>query len=123
MMNIPGDLIIAIDRDIRFAPKRLPVFIGCRDMNGDVHSLKQMIFEETIDHGTIADIVFMKETYAQDLINDLYRTGFRPSDEIKKDDLIKTLQKEIDKRDKMIEALMQQFVFKGNDTAGRKIIT
>lgn len=146
MMNIPGELIIAIDKDIRFGNKKFPLFIGCKDIHGDIHSIKKLIFEETIDHGAMYEIMFIHENNAQDLINDLYRTGLRPSDEIKKDDLIQTLKQEVEKRDKwlaeyheddngytqylkqqiakkdeIITSLMNQFVFKDDPKVNRKI--
>lgn len=123
MMNMPGKIILMVEKSIRYGNKKIPLFIGCEDINKNIHSLKQIIFDESVNIGTCHDPIFLHENVCQDLINDLYRAGFRPSDEIKKDDLILTLQKEIDKRDKMINDLMERFVFKGMvDTPGRKIL-
>lgn len=148
MMNIPGKLRIMVDNNIRFGGRKFPIWFGVENMNGGIHHLKQMVFEDNDDPGTVGDFLFLQEDTCQSLINDLYRIGFRPSDEIKKDDLIKTLQKEIekrdkwkdeweaadnymvkilkqelDKKDKIIEDLMNQFVLKGNDPGKRSIIT
>jgi hypothetical protein len=149
MINIPGKLRIAVDRNFRYGGNKFPIYFGIEDTKGGIHHLKQMVFEEEDSLGTtMGDFIFLQEDACQDLINDLYRAGFRASDEIKKDDLIKVLQKEIekrdkwldewekmdnnmikllkeeiDKKDKMIEALMNQFIFKDSVVNGRKILT
>lgn len=124
MMNIPGKLRIMIDKNIRYGNGRFPIYFGVEDAHGEIHHLEKLVFEEKSNLGACNNnYMFIDNECCQMVIDDLYRIGFRPSDEIKKDDLIKTLQKEIEKRDKMIEALMQQFVFKRNDITGRKIIT
>ena len=147
MINIEGKLRIMIERNIRYGHKILPIHIGMENKHGGIHLLKEMIFDEIEDpSATTAEMIFIQEDVCQDLIDDLYRAGFRPSDEIKKNDLIQTLQKEIakrdewkseweeadnymikilkqeiDKKDKIIESLMNQFVFKSDPNACRKI--
>lgn len=122
MLNIPGKLRLMIDKNIRYGNGRFPIYFGVEDIHGEIHNLKELIFEEQPHIGCLGDSMFIDNECCQTVIDDLYRIGFRPSDEIKKDDLINTLKKEIEKRDKMIDQLMSQFVFKGNDVTGRKIL-
>lgn len=123
MMNIPGKLRIFIDKNIRYGNGRFPIYFGVEDVNKEIHNIKKLIFEEEPNPGVCCEYMFVDNECCQTVIDDLYRIGFRPSDEIKKDDLINTLKKEVEKRDGLIMNLLNQYCLKGDNSIGRNIIT
>jgi hypothetical protein len=71
---------------------------------------------DNYDHTSIIpfddkSLLYIKEQEIQDLLDQLYQIGFRPSDEIDKMSTINILKEEIIKRDQIIEKLMDKFVF------------
>lgn len=124
MISIPGKLRIMVDKNIRYGNGKFPIYFGMEDNRKEIHNLKDIIFEENADPGCMSDnYLFVDNECCQMVIDDLYRIGFRPSDEIKKDDLINTLKKEVEKRDLLISKLLDQYCLKGENAVGRKIIT
>lgn len=118
-----GDLHIHVERNYRFHPSKLPLYLYLTH-DQDMYIMDNLSFTKHEGYTNLQETLMLKEKAAQELIDDLYRAGFRPSDEIKKDDLIQTLKNEIDKRDKMIDNLMERFVFKSEVlNMGRKVIT
>jgi hypothetical protein len=122
--NLPGNLVIRLDHSYRYGKNKFPIWLFCRDIRtGDFYTLKDIEFELNEGSISIDPPMTIGASETQELINDLYNIGIRPSDEIKKDDLILMMQKEIDKRDQMIDNLMNQFVFKDKELiTGRKAI-
>lgn len=117
-------LHINMERNYRFMHNHFPFYIYASLDDAMEYVIDEIILKEKDFGITYNDeLLFLKEECCQELLDDLYRAGFRPSDEVKKDELIKTLKNEIDKRDKMIDNLMNQFVFKDNAITGRKVIT
>jgi hypothetical protein len=124
MIGLPnGELIIHTEINYRFHHTKMPLYLYVRSPENDIYTIETMTFKKH-DHQTcIAEELLLGDKSAQELLDDLYRAGFKPSDETKKDELINVLQKEIEKRDKLISNLLNQFCLKGENTLNRSIIT
>jgi len=81
---------------------------------GKISIVKDVITEEIPESTTIATENYfgMTSESAQDLLDELCRIGFKPTFEQDREGLVKTLHKEIEKRDEIIKKLMEEFVYK-----------
>lgn len=113
--NLPHFVEFFVDSFVQFRHNRIKILMRGKDnyRKYNIFPVKNIEFEEKVpgdqhclDYTDYPGTLEIEKDNAQHLLDDLYRHGFRASDEIKKDDLINTLQNEIKKKDELISKLL-----------------
>lgn len=112
--------------DNLFRRNRLSAFLLFTDHEGKRFIVTDITMQELKENEGIPIEFYdfqISNDSAQETMDELYRKGVRPSDDARKDDIIKIYEKEVAKRDEMINQLMEKFVYKNNgeSSLGRKI--
>jgi len=101
---------IVFDRSFMYG-RNIQYQLIVEDNDGNQYGIKDITME-LLEPLTMMKVIFELESRkGQEMVDELYRLGYHPSDELTKDELVKTLKSEVQKRDVIINKFIDKLLW------------